>query len=74
MCKYDDKTVKSIESEHLETIKAWKKGFAKSPYSQTEIVLMRSLSKTIDELWRGQIKARRQLEKATQDDLIIYGF
>lgn len=74
MCKYDDKTVKSIESEHLETIKAWKKEFAKKPYSQTEIGLMRSLSKTIDELWRGQIKARRQLEKATQDDLIIYGF
>ena len=74
MCKYDDKTVKSIESEHLETIKTWKKQFAKKPYSQTEIGLMRSLSKTIDELWRGQIKARRQLEKATQDDLIIYGF
>lgn len=74
MCKYDDKTVKSIESEHRETIKAWKKNFAKKPYSQTEIGLMRSLSKTIDELWRGQIKARRQLEKATQDDLIIYGF
>ncbi|MFR3508356.1 MAG: Eco57I restriction-modification methylase domain-containing protein [Bifidobacterium pseudocatenulatum] len=74
MCKYDDKTVKSIESEHLETIKAWKKEFAKKPYSQTEIGLMRSLSKTIDELWRGQIKARQQLEKATQDDLIIYGF
>lgn len=74
MCKYDDKTVKSIESEHLETIKAWKKNFAKKPYSQTEIGLMRSLSKTVDELWRGQIKARRQLEKATQDDLIIYGF
>ncbi|MDB6499020.1 hypothetical protein PMM78_05155 [Bifidobacterium pseudocatenulatum] len=74
MCKYDDKIVKSIESEHLETIKAWKKNFAKKPYSQTEIGLMRSLSKTIDELWRGQIKARQQLEKATQDDLIIYGF
>lgn len=74
MCKYDDRTVKSIESENLETIKAWKKNFAKKPYSQTEIGLMRSLSKTIDELWRGQIKARRQLEKATQDDLIIYGF
>ena len=74
MCKYDDKAVKSIESEHLETIKAWKKEFAKKPYSQTEIGLMRSLSKTIDELWCGQIKARRQLEKATQDDLIIYGF
>lgn len=74
MCKYDDKIVKSIESEHLETIKAWKKNFAKKPYSQTEIGLMRSLSKTIDKLWRGQIKARRQLEKATQDDLIIYGF
>ena len=74
MCKYDDKIVKSIESERLETIKAWKKNFAKKPYSQMEIGLMRSLSKTIDELWRGQIKARRQLEKATQDDLIIYGF
>ena len=74
MCKYDDKTVKSIESEHLETIRAWKKNFAKKSYSQTEIGLMRSLSKTVDELWRGQIKARRQLEKATQDDLIIYGF
>lgn len=74
MCKYDDKTVKSIESEHLETIKAWKKEFAKKPYSPTEIGLMRSLSKTIDELWRGQIKTRQQLEKATQDDLIIYGF
>lgn len=74
MCKYDDKTVKSIESEHLETIKAWKKEFAKKPYSPTEIGLMRSLSKTIDELWRGQIKARQQLGKATQDDLIIYGF
>lgn len=74
MCKYDDKTVKSIESERLETIKAWKKEFAKKPYSQTEIGLMRALSKTIDELWRGQIKARQQLEKETQDDLIIYGF
>ena len=74
MCKYDDRTVKSIESENLETIKAWKKAFAKKPYSKTEIGLMRALSKTVDELWRGQIKARRQLEKATQDDLIIYGF
>lgn len=74
MCKYDDRTVKSIESENLETIKAWKKAFAKKPYSTTEIGLMRALSKTVDELWRGQIKARRQLEKATQDDLIIYGF
>ena len=74
MCKYDDRTVKSIESENLETIKAWKKAFAKKPYSKTEIGLMRALSKTVDELWRGQIKARQQLEKATQDDLIIYGF
>lgn len=74
MCKYDDRTVKSIESENLETIKAWKKAFAKKPYSKTEIGLMRALSKTVDELWRGQIKARRQLEKVTQDDLIIYGF
>ena len=74
MCSYNDKTVKGIESENLNTIKNWKKDFAKKPYSKTEIDLLRTLSQTIDVLWHGQIKARRDLEDATQDDLIIYGF
>lgn len=74
MCSYNDKIVKSIESENLQTIKDWKKNSIKKPYTKTEIGLLRTLSKTVDELWRGQAKARKQLEKATRDDLIIYGF
>lgn len=73
MCNYTDNTVKNIEADNLEHIKQWKRRFT-SPYTKDEVRVMRDLSKSIDELWRGQIKARREVEQCTRDDLIIYGF
>lgn len=73
MCSYDDAVVKKIEKEHLDTIKQWKKKFT-APYTDDEVKAMRHLSEAVDELWRGQIKTRRQLEQETQDTLSIYGY
>ena len=74
MCDYaGDRTVKKIEAASLAVIKTWKKQFT-APYTKGEVSVMLGLSKTIDELWRGQIKTRRDLEKQTRDVLHIYGY
>ncbi|PLS25162.1 hypothetical protein BLI708_11115 [Bifidobacterium imperatoris] len=73
MCSYGDKTVKAIETANLETIKTWKKAFTE-PYTSSQINVMKRLSKVADDLWRGQITMRRELEQETRDQLTIYGY
>lgn len=73
MCSYDNKVVKDIEANNLATIKEWKKKFT-AAYQPEEIAAMRALSKVADELWRGQIRMRRELERETRDVLAVYGY
>lgn len=73
MCGYTDKIVKGIEKENLTRLKVWRKSFI-APYSKNEMQVIRALSASIDNLWRGQIEARRDLERRTRDSLSIYGF
>ena len=73
MCTYTDKTVKTLCKDELDTIKAWKKTFTK-PCTKDETERMHRLSVVIDRLWRGQVKARRELAKETQDGLQVYGY
>ncbi|MGO5318549.1 Eco57I restriction-modification methylase domain-containing protein [Bifidobacterium boum] len=76
MCAFNDKTIKTIESKNLSIIADWKKDFTNRPYSKTELDAMKQLSESIDALWKGQVKARRQLEHETRDEdrLSIYGY
>lgn len=73
MCSYDNKVVKGIEADNLATIKEWKKRFT-AAYRPEEVAAMRELSKVADELWRGQIRMRRELERETRDVLAVYGY
>lgn len=74
MCSYEkDKTIKAIESGNVQLVKDWRKRFT-APCTPGEVKMMRELSKTVDQLWRGQIKARRDLERDTRDKLGIYGY
>lgn len=73
MCSYDDKIVKSVERNHLDMIKQWRKAFT-APYSDAQVHVMKQLSKAADELWRGQIAKRQKLEHDTRDQLAIYGY
>ena len=73
MCDYTDKTIKGIESDNLALIRQWRKRFT-APYTTGEVKVLRTLSKSIDELWRGQIRARQEMEQKTRDALNIYGY
>lgn len=72
MCDYTDKVIKSLEPEKLKTMKVWNKKFT-APYTEDEFKSLIELSKLIDVLWREQIKARHELEKATITALDVYG-
>ncbi|RYQ69001.1 Eco57I restriction-modification methylase domain-containing protein [Bifidobacterium pseudolongum] len=73
MCTYTDKVIKTLCKDELDAIKAWKKAFTK-PCTKDETERMHRLSVVIDRLWRGQVKARRELAKETQDGLQVYGY
>lgn len=73
MCAYDDKAVKELEPEALASIKDWKKGFTR-PYQKSEIESLRRLSRTVDELWAGQIEQQRRMERETRDALELWGW
>lgn len=73
MCAYDDKAVKELEPEALASIKDWKKEFTR-PYQKSEIESLRRLSRTVDELWAGQIEQQRRMERETRDALELWGW
>ena len=73
MCAYDDKAVKELEPEALAQIKSWKKEFTR-PYQKSEIESLRRLSRTVDELWAGQIEQQRRMERETRDALELWGW
>ena len=72
MCDYTDKVIKSLEPEKIKVMKAWNKKFT-TAYSEDEFKSLIELSKLVDKLWRLQIEARHDLEKATIMALDVYG-
>lgn len=72
MCSYGDKVIKSLEPENIKKMKDWNKNFTK-PYTDDEFTQLIALSKTIDALWKNQIKARKELEGYTITSLDVFG-
>lgn len=72
MCSYGDKDIKSLEPENIKKMKNWNKNFTK-PYTDDEFSQLIALSKTIDALWKNQIKARKELEGYTITSLDVFG-
>ena len=72
MCSYSDKVIKQLEPDNIKKMKAWNKNFT-SPYTDSELETLRSLSLTIDDLWEDQVKLRKTVGKETQDVLSIFG-
>lgn len=72
MCDYTDKVIKSLEPEKTKAMKTWNKKFT-AAYSEDEFKSLIELSKLVDKLWRLQIEARHDLEKATITALDVYG-
>ena len=68
MCSYSEQAIKELAPEKIKAMKAWNKEFTK-PLSEEECKILESLSDTIDELWKQQIKERKQLERKTRDVL-----
>lgn len=72
MCSYTDKVIKSLEPENIKKMADWNKRFI-APYSDDDIETLLSLSKTINALWKAQIKNRKMLEDNTYSTLSVYG-
>lgn len=72
MANYNDRVIKSLAEENLKTMRDWKKKFTE-PYTDDEIQNLQRLSKIIDELWEKQVELRKEVDRATSDELIVYG-
>lgn len=72
MANYTDRIIKGLAEDKLNFIKVWNRKFIK-PYDDDEIQNLQRLSRIIDELWEKQVELRKQVDKATSDELIVYG-
>lgn len=72
MSNYKDKVIKELEPENIKLIKQWNKEFTK-PYTDEELVTLRGLSRTVDELWDQQVNLQKEIDRVTQDNLGVYG-
>jgi len=72
MAAYNDKVVKKMAEEEIETIKEWRKEFTK-PYSKSEIEHLEKLSSAVDKLWKRHTKMQRNIDDRTTDPLHVFG-
>lgn len=72
MCNYTDKVIKSLEPDNIKKMSTWNKKFVE-PYSDDDVETLLALSKTVNMLWKAQIKNRNLLEENTRSTLSIYG-
>lgn len=73
MCKYSDKVIKSLEPDKIKEMVKWNKKFIE-PVTDDEIITLLRLSTAIDELWKAQIRLRKEVDAKTQDSLSIFGY
>lgn len=72
MCSYTDKVIKSLEPDNIKLMTNWNKKFVE-PYSDGDVETLLELSKTINALWKAQIKNRKLLEENTRSSLSVFG-
>jgi len=72
MCSYTDKVIKSLEPDNIKLMTNWNKKFVE-PYSDGDVETLLELSKTINALWKAQIKNRKMLEENTRSSLSVFG-
>lgn len=73
MANYSDKVIKGLEPENIKGINNWRKKFTEK-WEEEDVKTLLRLSDIIDELWTQTVILREQIEKATSDHLIIYGY
>ena len=72
MCAYTDKVIKELESEKIDAIKKWNKGFTK-PLNDSEADDVLRLCNQIDALWDAHTQLRRDIKEKTTDPLSVWG-
>lgn len=72
MCSHTDKVIKSLEPDNIKLMTNWNKKFVE-PYSDGDVETLLELSKTINALWKAQIKNRKMLEENTRSSLSVFG-
>ena len=72
MASYDDRVIKSMASEKINTIKAWKREFLK-PFIAEDVIVLERLSEAIDSLWDAHVKQLRAIRSKTTDRFSIFG-
>ena len=73
MANYNDKVVKQIAGEQLDTIKEWRRAFCK-PFENHHVAALERLSAAIDRLWLAHIRDRRKLRDETCDTWDMFGY
>ncbi|MYL28158.1 MULTISPECIES: class I SAM-dependent DNA methyltransferase [Halomonadaceae] len=72
MSYYNDKEVKQLYKEELDTIKKWRKAFTK-PFAKDDIERLERLSERITQLWQEHAQSLAKLRQRTTDPYGIYG-
>ena len=72
MANYKDKFVQSLEPDKIRAIREWRKGFCK-PFSEKDIETLKSLSETIDDLWKLHTEQLSHDREATRDTIHVWG-
>lgn len=72
MCSYSDKVIKSLEPDKIKEMVKWNKKFTE-PITDDDVITLLRLSAAIDELWKAQIRLRKEVGAKTQDVLSIFG-
>ena len=72
MANYKDKFVQSLEPDKIRAIREWRKEFCK-PFSEKDIETLKSLSDTIDDLWKLHTEQLSHDREATADTIHVWG-
>ena len=72
MANYKDKFVQSLEPDKIQAIRAWRREFCK-PFNEKDIETLKSLSATIDHLWRLHTEQLSHDREATRDTIQVWG-
>ena len=72
MANYKDKFVQSLEPDKIRAIREWRREFCK-PFSEKDLETLKSLSDTIDDLWKLHTEQLAHDREATRDTIHVWG-
>jgi hypothetical protein len=71
MAGTSDKVVKSLEPEHMERTKTWRKAFA-APLSEAEVKRVLMLSQQVESLWQAHADEMARVRALTTDEIHVW--